>query len=92
MTDKEDFARRQATQNLESSLFIFITRFDHNREELESLASQLYNDSFCDLIADIFERGLDEVRSIKAECDARAREEQECERSEKDCMWSNGCD
>ena len=92
MTDGENFARRQATQNLESSLFIFITRFDQKREELESLASQLYNDSFCDLIADIFERGLDEVRSIKAECDARASEEREYERSEKDCLWSDGCD
>ena len=67
MTENENFARRQATQNLESSLFIFITRYDQKREELESLASQLYNDSFCDLIADIFERGLENIRSKRGE-------------------------
>ena len=67
MTENEHVARRQETQNLESSLFIFITRYDQNREELESLVSQLYNDSFCDLIADIFERGLENVRAKRRE-------------------------
>ena len=86
MTNEETLkkiAMMQATQNLESAMITVITRYDRNRQELESLASELFDDSFCDLFADIFDRGLEEIRTMKAVFRAAENDD----RSEKDCLW-----
>lgn len=91
MTDEntiKEIAMRQATQNLESAMIVIITHYERNRQELESLASELYDDSFCDLFAAIFDRGLEEIRTMKAVF----REAENDDRSEKDCLWEDACE
>ena len=91
MTENEDAIRNQATANIQSSMLILITWYYRERKELERLADRLYDGSFAELTSDILARGLEEIKSIDSMYDEQESEE-EYERSEKDCMWSDGCD
>ena len=84
--------RRVGAAELQSLIACVYPWLNDHFVELEELSYSLYKNSHVALMDDVLARGLEEIRSIKAECDARAREEQEYERSEKDCMWSDGCD
>ena len=88
----DEMNRRVGAAELQSLIACVYPWLNDHFVELEELARSLYKNSHVALMDDVLARGLEEIRSIKAECDARASEEREYERSEKDCLWSNGCD
>ena len=91
MSDNEDAIRNQATANVQSSMLMLITWYYRERQTLEKLADRLYDGSFAELTGDILGRGLDDLKSIDAMFEEQKKED-EYERSEKDCMWTDGCD
>ena len=91
MSYNEDAIRNQATANVQSSMLMLITWYYRERQTLEKLADRLYDGSFAELTGDILGRGLDDLKSIDAMFEEQKKED-EYERSEKDCMWTDGCD
>ena len=88
----DEMNRRVGAAELQSLIACVYPWLNDHFVELEELARSLYKNSHVALMDDVLARGLEEIRSIKAECDARASEEREYESSEKDCLRSDGCD
>ena len=88
----DEMNRRLGAAELHCLIACVYPWYNDHMVELAELSRSLYKNSHVALMDDVLARGLEEIRSIKAECDARASEEREYERSEKDCLWSDGCD
>ena len=87
----DEMNRRVGAAELQSLIACVYPWLNDHFVELEELARSLYKNSHVALMDDVLARGLEEVKSIDSMYEEQESEE-EYERSEKDCMWTDGCD